>query len=78
MCLEHIFPIFVCLSSVGYIHVFLKSLPHPNELYCMHLTLETPVLEDHPKKPKILKLKPMKTEITTNIRSHKLFGWQEG
>lgn len=58
---------------MGYIHVFLKSLPHLNELHCMHLTLETTILEDH---PKILKLKPTKTEIMTDICSHKLFGWQ--
>lgn len=66
----------MCLSSMGDILVFLKSLPHLNELYCLHLTLETTVLEDHPKKPQILKLNPTKPEITTDICSHKLSGWQ--
>lgn len=61
MCFEHIFPIYVWLSSVGYLHVFLKSLPHFNELYWMHLTLETTVLEEHPKNPQNLKTKPHKT-----------------
>lgn len=59
---------------IRYIHVLLKFFPHPNELSCMHPTLEATVVEYQPKntKPKSYQNR----EIKTDICSHKLFGWQ--
>lgn len=59
---EHVLPIYVCLLFIRYIHVLLKFLLHPNELSCMHSTLETTVLENQPKNKKKKQPKTTKTE----------------
>lgn len=80
--LEHILPIYVYLLFLRYIHVLLKFFPHPNELSCMHPTLETAVTEDLQKQTHTPQTQPNKHQaqnwgIRTDICSHKPFGCRE-